>query len=306
MPESGPEILSSTANPTIKRLVRLRDNRFRRRSQRVLVDGWRESARAITSGVELLALYVPENQWPPDMSALAPHDRVDIETVVYAASSHGKSSLGNSGGKLVRVAEPLMERIAYGQSPRGVVAEFVEPDRRLDQLLLPPSPLLLVLDGIEKPGNVGAIFRCADAAGVDAVILSSCECDVHNPNAIRSSLGAVFSVATAAGSREQVQDFLVKHDVSVIAARVESSEPMWSTPMHGALAILVGSESHGLGEHWTSLASNTETSLTRQPIRGVRIPMVGQVDSLNVSVSAALLVYEAVRKRTFKASESGQ
>lgn len=292
MAEPGPEILSSPANPTIKRLVRLRDNRFRRRSQRMLVDGWRESARAISAGVELLACYVPENQWPPDTSSLAPHDRADVETVVRAASSQGKS-----GEKLVHVAQPLMERIGYGQSPRGIVAEFVEPDRRLDQLVLPPSPLVLVLDGIEKPGNVGAIFRCADAAGVDAVILSSCECDLHNPNAIRSSLGAVFTVAAAAGSREEVQNFLAKHGVSVIAARVESSEPMWSVPMDGALAILVGSESDGLGRHWTSLASTTPESRVNLPIRGVRIPMAGQVDSLNVSVSAALLVYEAVRKR---------
>jgi RNA methyltransferase, TrmH family len=292
MPESGPETLSSPANPTIKRLVRLRDNRFRRRSKRLLVDGWRESARAISAGLELVGCYVPENQWPPDTSLLAPHDRADVETIRIAASA----------GKLVLVSEPLMERIGFGQSPRGIVTEFLEPDRRLDQLSLPSNPLVLVLDGIEKPGNVGAIFRCADAAGVDAVILSSCECDLHNPNAIRSSLGAVFSVPAASGSREEVQQFLMKAGVSVVAARVESAEPMWSLEMDGALAILVGSESHGLGEHWKSFASNAIEPSEGLAIRGVRIPMAGQVDSLNVSVSAALLVYEAVRKRTQNAS----
>ena len=114
----------------------------------------------------------------------------------------------------------------------------------------------------------------------------------------------MFSVPAAAGSREEVQNFLAKQGVSVIAARVESSESMWSTPMDGGLAILVGSESHGLGQHWTSIGSNANESCEKQPILGVRIPMAGQVDSLNVSVSAALLVYEAVRKRTFHASDS--
>ncbi len=282
MPESGPETITSPANATIKRLVRMRDNRFRRRSQRLLVDGWRESARAIEAGLTLVGCYVGSDSWPPTTDSWSVHDREAAEIIRGAVS-------GNAA--MVRISESLFERIGYGQSPRGIVTEFVEPDRQLTQLRLPADPLVLVLDGIEKPGNLGAIFRCADAAGVDAVILSSCECDLHNPNAIRSSLGAVFSVPAAAATREAVHDFLVQQQIRPLAARVESSQPLWSVPMSGRLAILVGSESRGLGEHWQTIASNAS-------IESVRIPMAGQVDSLNVSVSAALLVYEAVRKRS--------
>ncbi len=281
MPESGPETITSSANPTIKRLVRLRDNRFRRRSRRVLVDGWRESARAIQAGLELVAVYVSDEHWPPKTESWPQHDVAALGIIRGAITA---------SDKLVRVSDAMLAKISYGQSTRGIVAECVEPERPLAKLQLPREPLLLVLDGLEKPGNLGAIFRCADAAGVDGVILSSCDCDLHNPNAIRSSLGAVFSVPVAVAGRDAVSEFLLRHQIIPLAARVETSRPMWSTPMTGGIAILVGSESQGLGEHWQTMPGNI-------PIASVKIPMAGQVDSLNVSVSAALLVYEAIRKR---------
>ena len=168
MTESKPVILQSAANPKIRHVIRMRDNRARRKAERVLVDGWRETERAVAAGLSLVHLYLPAS------SALERAQRIDPD-----------------GQRSVLVSDRLMEKIAYGNSPRGVVAEFERPVKRLDQLNLPDRPLVLLLDRLEKPGNVGAIFRCADAAGIDAVLL--CEsADPLNPNAVRNSQGSVF------------------------------------------------------------------------------------------------------------------
>lgn len=281
MNESGPrDVLRSHANPTIKRLLRLRDNRQRRRSGRFLVDGWRETARAIEAGLEIVAVYLAEQ--PISHSGETVADR-QAQTLV----------LKHTAQQQVLLSAELLQRISYGERSRAVVAEFVEPELALSSLRLPEHPLILVLDGIEKPGNVGAVLRCADAAGIDAVILSGAECDLYNPNAIRNSLGAVFTVPCAVATREQTQAFLIERSIGAVAARVDAAVPLWNSEALGGrsgLAIVVGSESHGLGENWQNLGGN--------PVPGVQIPMAGRVDSLNVSVSVALIVYEAVRRRS--------
>lgn len=256
-------ILQSAANPTVRRLVRMRDNRSRRKAQRVIVDGWRESQRALEAGLELVGAYILEE---------------DL----------GRAE-GVFGSAVQAVSASVMQKISFGQSPRGLVTEFVQPARTLSTLALPPSPLLLVLDGIEKPGNIGAVFRCADGAGIDAVVLSDCRCDLFNPNAIRSSLGAVFSTPSAIDTAKNVQTFLENNAIRVIAARVESSTDLWQTDMAAPLAIVLGSEADGLAARWQTIG--------KTPIPGVRIPMNGQVDSLNISVSAAVLSFEAARQR---------
>ncbi|MGB7347837.1 MAG: RNA methyltransferase [Pirellulaceae bacterium] len=256
-------VLQSTANPTVRRLVRMRDNRTRRRSGRILVDGWRETQRACESGLELITIYTLQDG--VDEARQLASDAVQIVTA------------------------SVMEKISFGQSSRGVVSEFVEPIKQLDDLELPESPLLLVLDQIEKPGNIGAVFRCADGAGVDAVLLSDCQSDLYNPNAIRSSLGAVFSVPTVSDSAENIQAFLSSRSIRTLAARVESSTELWDTDLSTPLAIVLGSEANGLGNRWQSIHGNV--------VAGVRIPMSGQVDSLNISVSAAVLAFEAARLR---------
>ena len=284
MRESDPVLLSSAANPTIRRLVRLRDNRRRRQARRVLVDGWRESARAIDAGLSLTAVYwsrssedrqargVPET---PENEAR----RAEVARVRRAAA-HAHRYV---------VSDELMAKIAYGQSPRGVVAEFEQPDWSPSQWSLPPEPLILILDTIEKPGNVGAVLRCADAAGVDAVMLTGGGCDLFNPNVIRSSLGTVFTVPTATASDGDAEAFLLEHQIRPVAARVEGATPLWSTDWSGPVAVILGSEAYGLGSRWQALAG--------KPIAGVAIPMMGRADSLNISVSAAVIAYEARRTR---------
>lgn len=274
-----PTVLQSTANPTVKRLVRMRDNRARRRSHCVIVDGWRETARAIQAGLQLCGVFVPEVLVPEE--GLTGTEDDEQRLIVDAARQSDVLQLVTPG---------VMEKISYGQSPRGVVAEFAEPDRGLGQLSVSHKPLILVLDGIEKPGNVGAVFRCADAAGVDAVIITGDGGDVFNPNAIRSSLGAVFTVPSAVGSEEDVKLLLNRRNVRLLAARVESAQSLWATDLSTPLAIILGSEADGLGDRWRCDAEG-------RPIDGVRIPMAGQVDSLNISASAAVLAFAVARVR---------
>ncbi|MCG8652484.1 MAG: RNA methyltransferase [Pirellulales bacterium] len=274
MNEPEPIVLRSTSNPTVRRLVRMRDNRARRRAGKILVDGWRETAQALSAGLNLCGVYLPESHSPAE-----PADSTAAEV---------RQMLRNSRAHQHWVSDAVMQKISYGQSSRGVVAEFDQPEQVLGQLDLPPRPLLLVLDRIEKPGNVGAVFRCADAAGVDAVLLCDCRGDVFNPNAIRNSLGAVFRMPSATASQAEIAEFLVAHRVRAVAARVEASTPLWTSPLQTPLAIILGNEAEGLGDRWTELGN--------QPIAGIRIPMYGDVDSLNLSVSAAVLAFEAARQ----------
>ena len=268
-----PTVLQSPANPTVKHLVRLRHNRTRRRVGRVIVDGWRETARAVDAGLELCGVYV---------------SREDLESV-QADSQITVIDAARASGKLQLVSPAIMEKISFARSSRGVVSEFVQPSRCIQQLRAVETNLLLVLDGIEKPGNIGAVFRCADAAGVDAVIVTGQRSDLFNPNAIRSSLGAVFTMPAAMATEAETAAFLRQREIRPLAARVESSQPLWSADLSPPLAIILGSEAEGLAERWQTLDS--------KPIEGLRIPMFGQIDSLNISVAAAVIAYEAIRRR---------
>ena len=191
--------------------------------------------------------------------------------------------------KLNWVADSLMEKISYGQSARGVVAEFIRPSASLKCLSLPKNPLILVLDEIEKPGNIGAVFRSADAAGVDCIFLSDCV-DQYNPNSIRSSLGTVFQIPSFNATEVEFRDFLVSQSVKILAARVESSKNLWKCELKSPTAIVLGSEARGLKNRWQSSATS--------PIDGIRIPMTGEADSLNIAASAAIIAFEAARQRS--------
>ena len=276
MSQSDPIVIRSQANPTVRHLSRMRDNRARRRAGRVLVDGWRETAHALMGGLPLVGLYVAEDSPTPEPEVLA--DRL-LRSALEADAVRRKRQ---------PVSTLILDKIAYGQSARGVVAEFEALPQRLDQLRLPEQPLVLVLDRIEKPGNLGAVFRCADAAGVDAVLLCDGG-DLYNPNAIRGSLGAVFRVPSGTGSERETAEFLRRHGLRPIAARVEAAESLWQADLRGPIAIVLGSEAHGLADRWRWLGD--------QLIEGLRIPMGGEVDSLNLSVSAAVIAFEASRQR---------
>ena len=276
-----PPVLTSTANPTIKRLLRLRKNRARRKSRRVIVDGWRETARAIQGGLNMCGLFLPDHNGPD-------HSESDQNSAGQEQWAADVIDHASAGALLNRVSAPLMEKISYGQTPRGVVAEFELPDRPLERLCLPESPFVLVLDAIEKPGNIGAVFRAADAAGVDAIMLTSGG-DPWNPNAIRNSLGAVFVVPFAIGESEEAAAYLAQRKIRPLAARVEAAQSLWAADLTGPLAVILGSEATGLAERWREIDG--------QPVEGVCIPMAGEIDSLNIATSAAVIAFEAARIR---------
>jgi TrmH family RNA methyltransferase len=279
-------LLTSTNNPTVKHLAKMRDNRARRRAGRILVDGWRETRRAIESGLHPIAVYVvdptPQNPTPQNSSGSS-------DAATDAKSESEQWVRESCRSTLCRVSEQVMQKIAYGQSDRGVVAEFQTPHGELSDLDPPKMGLVLVLDQIEKPGNIGAAFRCADAAGVDAIILTPSSADRFNPNAIRGSLGAVFCVPSATADESVARQWLIEKGYRLCAARVESSRPLWDCDLTGGLAIVIGSEARGLRDNWQTDENQT--------VEAIHIPMAGRVDSLNASVSAAVLLYEARRQR---------
>ncbi|MEM9644493.1 MAG: TrmH family RNA methyltransferase [Planctomycetota bacterium] len=302
-------IIRSRSNPAVKRLVRLRDNRRRRKAGCFLVDGWRETRRAIESGLTPSCVYSAFDLDGAEVATLG-SDQPDAGQD-ESGSSRSLAARGTNAGlfqletetvedadaKFVLNASPqvqpvtqdVLRCISYGQNSRQVVAEFEEPNRSLETLPLAPDSTVLVLDSIEKPGNIGAVFRSADAAGVAAVVLTGAAIDLFNPNAIRSSLGTIFTVPSAVAPRDQLEPFLRKRGFSIFAARVQSSKSLWEVSLKGAVAVVLGNEATGLGESW----SGTREAM----IQGIRIPMLGHADSLNLSVSAAVIAFEVARRR---------
>jgi TrmH family RNA methyltransferase len=267
-PDPTPAI-ASPANPRVKALVRLRDRAERDRVGRTLVDGIRETVRALDAGLPIDAVYAG-----PGVA-----DRIEGRELLARLAAAGVPIVGVSAG--------VAERIAYGSRSDGVVAVVTPPSLDLGRLSLPrPAPLVLVLDGIEKPGNVGAALRSADGAGADAVVLSGPRTDPWNPNAIRASLGTILSVPVAAAASPLVVDWCRAEGLAMVAARVGAARSYTSVDLRGPCAIVLGSEAGGLGAAWAT-----------DDVVGASIPMRGRADSLNVSVAAAVFLYEARRQR---------
>ena len=187
---------------------------------------------------------------------------------------------------VVQIPAFLYEKVAYRGSTEGIIAEVHSVPRSLEDLRLGERPLVMVLESVEKPGNLGAVLRSADAAGADAVIVCDPLTDIWNPNLIRSSVGAVFSVPVAVCTSADAIAFLKKRGIRIFTAQLQDSEWYYDTDMTGATALVMGTESTGLTQAWRDSAD-----------AHIKIPMLGRLDSLNVSVSAAVLLYEAVRQR---------
>ena len=194
---------------------------------------------------------------------------------------------GLYGCTVYRVSEAVYGKIAYRGSTEGVVATVHTPSHRLAGLKpVNGAPLYDILEGVEKPGNMGAVLRSADAAGADAVIVCDAVTDIFNPNLIRASLGGIFSVPVATATSQECIAFLKERGVRILTAQLQDSELYYDTDMTGPVAIVMGTESTGLTQQWREAAD-----------AHIRIPMLGILDSLNVSVSAAILMFEAVRQR---------
>jgi RNA methyltransferase, TrmH family len=203
-----------------------------------------------------------------------------------AEAERALAALQAAGAQLVEVTHELAARIGYGERNDGIVAVAEMPSARLEDLALPVDPLLGVVEGVEKPGNLGATLRSADGAGLNGLIVADPGTDPFNPNVIRASLGTVFSVPIAVASSGEVLQWLLDHQLRIVAARVDAAIDYADADLTGPVAIALGSEARGLSDAWGELAAVS-----------VRVPMLGIADSLNVSATAAILFYEALRQR---------
>lgn len=253
-------ILSSAQNPRIKNLLLLQQKSSERRKQGLfVVEGRRELQHCVEAGYEIDTLFLC-----PEL----------LEGASYTAAH------------VFEVTPDIYEKIAYRGTTEGVVAIIRSRQMTLENLQLPENPLLMVLERVEKPGNLGAILRSADAAKADAVIVCDPLTDLYNPNLIRSSIGAIFTVPTVACTSEECIRFLQRHGIQILTAQLQDSHLYYDTDMRKGTAIVMGTEATGLTNQWREAAT-----------AHIRIPMLGRLDSLNVSVSAAILLYEAVRQR---------
>ena len=256
------ELITSAQNPKVKLLQALQQKSQERRSRGLfVVEGRREVERCLQQGYE-------------------------IDTVFCCPEIYGSEWTAQGGERVFLLSPAIYNKVAYRGGTEGVMAEVKSRRLALNDLQLPENPLLVVLESVEKPGNLGAILRSADAAGVYAVVVCDPLTDLEHPNIIRSSTGAFFSVPCVACTSEECIAFLKARGIQILTAQLQDSSLYYDTDMRQATAIVMGTEATGLTPQWREAAD-----------AHIRIPMLGITDSLNVSVSAAILMYEAVRQR---------
>lgn len=260
--------ITSVHNQRVKDAVKLRDHRQRARQGRFVIDGAREILRAVAGQVKLVEMFVCE---PLCKSA---------ESLRVLASSH------NTGVETWHVAPEVFEKLAFGDRHEGVLAVGETPRLELDQINAPAGGLIAVVEGLEKPGNLGAVVRAADGAGLAAVIAADARTDVYNPNCIRASLGTVFTRPICQATTSQTLDWLRARGCHIFAARLDATIAYTDVDYRGDAAIVLGNEAEGLSDAWRAA-----------DITAIKLPMLGVADSLNVSATAAVLFYEALRQR---------
>jgi len=261
--------ITSLTNPRIKQLVRLRDRKARRETGLTLIDGWREIARAAEAGVEFKEMYLC-----PTLMKVGEEKLPDPTTLVSMDAVHEVNAL-------------VYEKIAFGDRREGVVAVCVVPQKTFRDLADRVNPCFVVVEDVEKPGNLGAILRSCDGAGIDGLIVCDERTDIYGPNCIRASLGTVFTVAVVQAGEEETREFLKQQQTRIFATTPAATQKYTDADFRGPTAIVVGSEEAGLSEFW----------LTANDVK-LQIPMRGKADSLNVSVATALIIYEVLRQRS--------
>lgn len=285
------ETITSAQNRKVKELLTLVEkSKARSAAGLFVVEGQRELGHCLDAG------FIPETLFICGEVMAVQNNAVNgAKTGHLAENIEGKDGLDALIAKaealnprlgVVQIPAFLYEKVAYRGSTEGIIAEVHSVPRSLENLRLGERPLVMVLESVEKPGNLGAVLRSADAAGADAVIVCDPLTDIWNPNLIRSSVGAVFSVPVAVCTSADAIAFLKERGIRILTAQLQDSEWYYDTDMTGATALVMGTESTGLTQAWRDSAD-----------AHIKIPMLGRLDSLNVSVSAAVLLYEAVRQR---------
>ena len=261
-------VVNSLQNPRVKDVVRYRKRTHRDRADRLIIEGYRELKRAL------------DNDHRPDTLFYAQEFfQGGNEDAIVQRCREAEATL-------IECSAAVFQKIAYRDRPEGLLALAPQVHGTLVDLPVSDHPLVVVAEGIEKPGNLGSILRSADAAGVDGLIVVD-ECtDLNNPNTVRASIGTLFSVPVAEASGDETIAWLKKQSISVVAATPAAETVYSDTDMRGGTAIVVGTEQVGLSAAWTEAADVS-----------VSIPMLGQADSLNVANAATILLFEAVRQR---------
>jgi TrmH family RNA methyltransferase len=291
------ELISSPNNPRVRFAASLRDPKDRRRESRILIDGAKNIAIALRSGIRCTDIFICQRAWEasnPALREILPH----TEPELYGKEPRRDSvddSIDDSiqAVRWTRLTEQPMQKLQYGDRELQAIAVAVMPSTSLESLAdrLGPSArgpereLYLVLDRFEKPGNLGAALRTADAAGATAVLVSDPISEVWNPNAIRASLGAMFTVPIAVASSAELRKWLRERSICCYAARTENGSDYSQVRFAKKSAIIIGSEAYGLEDRWKS-----------EEITPIHIPMYGKIDSLNASVTCSILLFELIRQ----------
>ena len=256
--------ITSAQNPKVKSLIALEKPRERRKQQLFIIEGKKEIGLALEAGYKIGNIFFCD-------------EIIDINEIPN----------GLKDDKLIiPVTKSVFEKIAVREGSGGVIAVAEQKPHLLSEIKLKDNPLVLVLEAVEKPGNLGAVLRTADAAGVDAVIICDPQTDFYNPNVIRSSVGCVFTKQLAAASSDETIAWLKKNKIKIFCTSLQAAHPYHQIDFRQPSAIVVGTEATGLSEQWTK---NSDANII--------IPMHGKIDSMNVSNATAVVVFEAVRQR---------
>jgi RNA methyltransferase, TrmH family len=255
--------ITSFQNVLIKKAQALREARERREMGMTIIDGAREIKRAFEAGIIIMQVFYLKGQ------------QDDLLKQLQAKKI-----------EFVEVSSQVMEKLAYGDRHEGIIAVIKTPLLILKDLKLSTHPLVVVLESLEKPGNLGAVLRTCDGVGVEAVLVGEPQTDVYNPNVIRSSTGVIFSIPVVCTTSLEISSFLKSKKIKICASQPTAQKSYTQTDFKGAWALVLGSETEGLSDFWIRQADVT-----------VKIPMNGRADSLNVSISAAIILYEALRQR---------
>ena len=263
------ESVTSAQNPKIKDLLALQEkSKERRKKGLFVVEGRRELLHCIEAGYDPYTIFICRDIISEE----------DLKTITDKCSC-----------SVIEIPRHLYDKVAYRGGTEGIIAELKCKEKKLEDLKLKDNPLIIVLESVEKPGNLGAVLRSADASGADAVIVCDPLTDLYNPNLIRSSIGGIFTVQTATATSEDTINWLKNNKIKIYTAQLQDSEWYYDTDMTGGTAIIMGTEATGLTNIWRNAAD-----------AHIKIPMLGKLDSLNVSVSAAILLFEAVKQRNQK------
>ena len=274
------EQITSAQNPKFKNLLLLQEKSRARREQGLfVVEGRRELEHALEAGFVARTVFVC-----PKVAGLSSGPSEARGEILL--SDFSTTLEMTEGALIVEIPEALYAKAAYREGTEGILAVMEARTLRLEDLVLGEAPLVVVLESVEKPGNLGAVLRSADAARADAVIVCDPLTDLWNPNLIRASLGGIFTVPTVCASSEEAIAWLRARGIRILTAQLQDSSWYYDIDMTGGTALVMGTESTGLTDIWRTAAD-----------AHIRIPMLGRLDSLNVSVSAAILLFEAVRQR---------